>query len=199
MREPPAILVLAAGASRRMRGRDKLLEEVDGTPLILRAVRAACAAAAEVLVALPATDVARRAWLGDTPARPLSVDTVAMSASIRAGTEACRADALLLHLADMPEIGADDLTAMCDAWRHGDAPILRATTQGGRPGHPVVFDRTLFAELAALDGDVGARAVLARHPVECLALPGQRAVIDLDTPEAWADWRRRRDSGSSEN
>ncbi|MEL6586700.1 MAG: NTP transferase domain-containing protein, partial [Pseudomonadota bacterium] len=65
MRPCPAILILAAGASSRMRGRDKLLEEIDGTPLILRAVRAACAVSAEVVVALPKGDRTRSAWLTD--------------------------------------------------------------------------------------------------------------------------------------
>ncbi len=188
LRPPPAILVLAAGASTRMRGADKLLEEIDGTPLILRAVRAATGAASEVLVALPPASE-RRAWLGDTGARLLEVAERAMSASIRAGVEVCRADALLIHLADMPEIDCHMIGRLCDAWMQCTAPILRATAVDGTPGHPVIFDRAHFPTLMALRGDGGARDVMAGAEVETCALPGRAAIVDLDTPEAWAAWR----------
>ena len=192
MRPPPAILVLAAGASSRMRDADKLMEPVDGVPLVLRAVRAACAVADEVLVALPADDAVRRAALADTPARQIALRERAMSASIRAGVAACHADALTIHLADMPEIGADDLRAIAEAWSRTAAPILRAAGSDGTPGQPVTFHRALFGELLALTGDGGARTVLPRHEVTLLPLPGRRALIDLDTPEAWAAWRAER-------
>ena len=188
MRAPPAILVLAAGASSRMRGSDKLLEEVNGTPLILRAVRAALGVAAEVIVALPPASP-RRAWLGDSAARLVEVEDRAMSASLRAGVAACRAEALLVHLADMPEIDAAALAALSDVWMASTAPVLRATDADGTPGQPVIFARTLFGELSELTGDTGAREIVARHPVDTFALPGRAATTDLDTPEAWAAWR----------
>ncbi|MCK0166489.1 nucleotidyltransferase family protein [Jannaschia sp. S6380] len=191
MRPTPAILILAAGASSRMRGDDKLLQEVDGTPLLLRAVRAACAVSDEVIVTLPRNSP-RRAWLGDTPARLVELDAGAMSASIRAGVAACRAEAVLIHLADMPEIDAAAFDALATAWRNSDATILRATDADGRPGQPVVFDRTHFGALSDLSGDTGAKPILARHRVATLALPGRAATTDLDTPEDWAAWRARR-------
>ncbi|MFO6463274.1 NTP transferase domain-containing protein [Jannaschia sp. KMU-145] len=192
MRPIPAILVLAAGASSRMRGADKLLEEVDGTPLVLRAVRAACAVSPEVIVALPAGDTQRRAWLGDTPARLVDVVDRAMSASIRAGVAEVTAGALLIHLADMPEIDPVALQAVVDAWRGCDASILRATAADGTPGQPVVFGRDHFAALARLTGDRGARALLTEAGIATVALPGRAALTDLDTPEDWADWRASR-------
>ncbi|WP_308915132.1 NTP transferase domain-containing protein [Jannaschia sp. LMIT008] len=189
-RPDPAIVILAAGRSSRMRGADKLLEDVGGTPLILRAVRAACAAVAEVIVVLPATDRTRRSWLTDTPARIVDVADGGMSASIAAGIAACRGEAAMLHLADMPEIDATALGLVAAAWRTGDGPVLRAATSDGRPGHPVVFDRSLFPDLSALAGDGGARAVVARHGGAIVRLPGTAALVDLDTPEDWAAWRR---------
>lgn len=192
MRPPPAILILAAGASRRMRGDDKLLQEIDGTPLILRAVRAACAAAAEVIVTLPANDRSRRAWLGDTPALLVDVADRAMSASIRSGVAVCGADAVMIHLADMPEIGTEEMARMVEAWQRSDAATMQATAEDGSQGQPVIFHRSLFPRLSALTGDTGARSVLERHPPQHVALPGRRALTDLDTPEDWARWRAAR-------
>ncbi|MGB3406302.1 MAG: nucleotidyltransferase family protein [Jannaschia sp.] len=192
MRPLPAILILAAGASSRMRGRDKLLEEIDGTPLILRAVRAACSTVPEVLVTLPEGDRSRRAWLGDTHAQLVDVTDHSMSGSIRAGVAACTGSALLIHLADMPEINAHDLATLATAWTETDTPILRATAADGTPGQPVIFDRSLFPDLAALTGDIGAKHLLSRHELSYQALPHRHALVDLDTPEAWSDWRARR-------
>lgn len=190
-RDPPAILVLAAGASRRMRGEDKLLRAIDGTPLILRAVQAACAASGNVVVALP-PEPGRGAWLSDLPATLVEVPDRSMSASIANGVAACPAGAVLIHLADMPEIGAEDLLAMVEAWRGGIAPILRAASKDGQPGHPVVFDASLRPELMALRGDAGARPLLGRHAVDTHRLPGNHALIDLDTPEDWDAWNAMR-------
>ncbi|SDY95999.1 CTP:molybdopterin cytidylyltransferase MocA [Jannaschia faecimaris] len=187
MRAPPAILILAAGSSSRMRGTDKLLVEIDGTPLILRATRAALGVTGDVILALPPNSD-RRAWLGDTAARIVEVPDRAMSASIRAGVAACDAEAVLIHLADMPEIDARALAKLSTAWMEGSAPILRATDADGTAGQPVIFHRDLFPELLALTGDIGARDIIARHDVENCPLPGKAATTDLDTPEAWAAW-----------
>jgi CTP:molybdopterin cytidylyltransferase MocA len=190
MRPVPAIVILAAGAATRMRGEDKLLQEVDGTPLILRAVRAACAVSPEVIVALPPASP-RRAWLGDTPARVVEVADRAMSASIRAGVGSVTREAAMIHLADMPEITVREMEALSDAWAASEATILRGASADGRPGQPVIFARRHFPALMGLDGDSGAKALIAAHGTDVLRLPGEAALTDLDTPEAWEAWRAR--------
>lgn len=188
-----AILLLAAGASRRMRGADKLLEPVAGEPLLRRQARAALATGAPVVATLPPGAAARRAVLEGLDLRIVEVPDAAegMGASIRAGVAALPegASGVLLLLADLPELGAGDLAAMLA--RHAAAPgaVLRATSADGRPGHPVVFPARLFPALAALRGDAGARAVLEGAAVVPVPLPDARATTDLDTPEAWAEWR----------
>jgi CTP:molybdopterin cytidylyltransferase MocA len=172
-----------------MRGADKLLETVEGEPLVLRAARAACRAAEEAIVVIPDGGTARAAWLVDLPLRVLPVGERAMSASLRAGIAACRSDAATIHLADMPEIGAAELEAQAAAWAECDAPILQATAADGRPGQPVTFARSVFPEILRLRGDGGARPLLDRHPVAWHPLRGEAALIDLDTPEEWAAWR----------
>lgn len=183
-----AIVLLAAGASTRMRGGDKLLEMIDGTPLILQQLRRCCAVSGDVTLALPKGDRKRRAWVTDSPARVIEVADQAMSASIRAGVTGCRADALMIVLADMPEVTVADMEAMVAA--HLEAPdrIIQATS-GDRGGLPVVFPKRLFDALCALQGDRGAKALVrAEQAVPC-PLPQAHALTDLDTPEDWAAWR----------
>lgn len=191
-----ALLLLAAGASARMRGRDKLLEPVEGQPLLRRQAQAALATGARVYVTLPPGADARRAALEGLAVETVEVADAAsgMAASLRAGVAAlpktCRA--VLVVLADMPELGEDDFRRFFSTFREDpQEPILRGTAPNGRAGHPVLFPRRFFEELARLKGDQGAKPVLKAHAGEIrpIPLPDQRALTDLDTPEAWQEWR----------
>lgn len=193
------VIVLAAGASRRMAGRDKLLEPIGAQPLLTRMARAALGSAADrVQVALPPDRPERAAALDGLDVVRTIVPTPdeGMGASLRAAmaARAPTTDAVVILLADMPEIDAaaiDRLIAAFDP--HEGRTIVRATTADGRPGHPVLFGRRFFESLMQVTGDVGARDVVrasAAYLVD-VALPGDAAVTDLDTPDAWAAWRQR--------
>lgn len=187
------ILIPAAGASARMRDRDKLMEPVAGEPLLRRQARMALAVA-------PVEVTLRE----DRPARGAALDGLmlgitvlpdaaeGMAASIRHGAQRAMARAasgLMILPADMPDLRGDHLRLMLAAHEAAPDRPLRATAEDGTAGHPVLFPRGLFAELLALAGDQGARAVLARHAPLPIPLPGRAALTDLDTPEDWAAWR----------
>ncbi|WP_424976137.1 nucleotidyltransferase family protein [Dinoroseobacter sp. S124A] len=190
------ILILAAGQSRRMGGRDKLLEPVDGRPLVARQAALAAQVTRDVLVALPPRPHARYAALDGLGVTALSVPESAegMGGSLRGAVsrlpEGCTG--LLLLLGDLPEITADDLRAVLAA-RDAvpDAHIWRGTTEAGAPGHPILFSSVTFPDFAMLEGDEGGQRLIARHRdyVHLVPLPGSRARRDLDTPEDWASWR----------
>ncbi len=181
-----------------MRGRDKLLEEVAGVPLVRLMAERALAASPEVVVVLPEDGGARQAALGALPvrqvnaagAKPPMADSIAAGiAALPPGTRAA-----VILLADMPEIRAEDLTTLLARHRARPRMILRAASEDGRPGNPVLFPAWAFPHLAQLEGDRGAREMLRRHAAEVLLvpLPGRRALTDLDTPEDWAAWRASR-------
>ena len=187
------ILIPAAGASSRMRGQDKLLLEIDGTALLRRTAQIVLAAHLNVLLTLRPQDRARRETLQHLPVQILTISDAAegLSASLRGGAAAA-AGALMILPADMPDLTAQDLRRMIEAAHQTPDPILRATTDDGIPGHPVIFPPDLLPDFAHLTGDAGARSVLQSHAsrVRLIALPGQHAITDLDTPEAWALWRK---------
>jgi molybdenum cofactor cytidylyltransferase len=191
-----AILILAAGQSRRMRGADKMLEDIEGQPLIRRQAEVALAAGLPVWVALPPDRTLRRAALRGLAVTLVEVPDAAkgLSFSIKAGNAAVPADmAMILWLADLPEITREDLGRLARAAQGAPTAIIRATTAAGRPGHPIVFPPALRTELAALTGDYGARDVLKQYSAATVfvPLPANRALTDLDTPEDWAAWRLR--------
>lgn len=191
------ILLLAAGASSRMRGADKLLQEVSGRALLTERAISARATGERVYVTLPPEAAAPARWaaIEGTGVHPVAVADRAegMAASLRAGLAALPDEArgVLLLLADMPEITSGDMLSLLS--RFDGETILRGATTEGRPGHPVLFPRRDFPALTDISGDRGARDVLQREAarVRAVPLPGHHALIDLDTPEDWATWRSR--------
>lgn len=186
------ILIPAAGASSRMRGGDKLLEDVGGVPMLRRQAQMARAVCAQVVVTLRAEDAARVQVLAGLDVTVLQLGDAGegMAASIRAGARVAAAGLMILP-ADMPDLQAEDLRALIAAFDQAPAVIWRGATADGRPGHPVIFPADLRGALQQLQGDSGARGVLQQeaHRVRLIALPDHRALTDLDTPEAWAAWR----------
>ncbi|MEM6973023.1 MAG: molybdopterin-binding/glycosyltransferase family 2 protein [Pseudomonadota bacterium] len=193
-------LLLAAGASRRMAGRDKLIEVIDGQAVLrLQAEALLKSGVEEVVVVLRPDAPARRAALADLPLRLIENPRAeeGMGASLAAGMAALdpRADAVLIALADMPELTAEDHARLLAAFDPGEGrEIIRATAADGTPGHPVLFGRRFFEPLAMAAGDEGARRVVAEHGDYAVRvpLPALRATTDLDTPEEWSAWRAAR-------
>ena len=190
------ILIPAAGAARRMRGADKLLMLVDGIPQLRRLALQALMTGLPVLVTLRTGDAARRAALTGLDVAIVTVVDAeeGMAASLRAGGGLVAAgSALMVVPADMPEIGTQDMGAMIVAHLAAPEAILRGAA-GAVAGHPVVLPADLVPALGGMAGDSGARALIDRHAgrVVLVALPGRRAVLDLDSPEDWALWNAAR-------
>lgn len=192
------ILILAAGNSSRMRGRDKLMEDVDGMPLLRRTVMRAQATGSAVIVTLPAFPHPRYGALDGLDVERISVPDAGdgINASLRRGLGAVpkAADAAMVLLADMPDVTTEDIMTVLESVSFDTNTLIwRATTQSGAAGHPIVFHKSLLPPLIALEGDHGGNAVVKAHAQSTvyIALPEQHARIDLDTPEDWAAWREK--------
>ena len=188
------IAILAAGASSRMRGGDKALEEVGGRPLLRVLADRALATGHPVAVTLPPDRPERAAALvGVNVAQILVADAAdGMASSFRAVARAASGRGVLVVLADMPEIETEDMRALLDAGEATPGRIIRAASEDGGLGHPLLFPPEIVREMAHLSADEGARRILKGRQVAPCPLPGRRALIDLDTPEAWAAWRAAR-------
>ncbi len=192
------ILLLAAGQSSRMRGRDKLLEKVDGEPLLARLAKRAIATGHPVFAALPGPahpryDVLRRLSVicFDVP------DSIEGMGGTMRGSVArlpdC--DAFMILLGDLPEIEEGDIRAIFLARQAYPKDLIwRGATQDLEPGHPILFDSRLRPEFQNLTGDSGGEPIVRplKERTKLVPLEGNRARLDLDTPEEWDAWRAQR-------
>lgn len=191
-----AILILAAGASSRMGHEDKLMKDANGTPLLARVVSHAQSTQLSVFVTVPTTNHPRAALLHGTLATPIAVPdrSKGMAASICRGIDGLpdQTPGVLILPGDMPDLTTEDLTHLSLIFENNPEHIIRATTKDGRPGHPVIFPASLFPDLRQITGDQGARAVVKANKdrLKLVALPGNHALCDLDTPADWAAWRK---------
>lgn len=189
------ILILAAGQSARMRGTDKLAELIDGQPLLARIAATARSVSRQVFVALPDPSHPRLALIAGLDVTPLFLaeSSEGLSGTLRAGVAALPISRHFMVLpADLPELTAADLQAVLAAPEAApDALIWRGATEDGRPGHPILFDASLRPKFAEIAGDGGGESIVRplRPQTFLVPLPGQRARLDLDTPEDWASWR----------
>jgi len=132
------ILLLAAGQSRRMRGRDKLMEPVAGHPLLrLMAERALAAGIGPLLVALPPPPHPRHAALAGLELKTIDIPDAAegLSASLRRGIGSLppAARAVMILLADLPDLTAEDLKTVAQSFDPMSESMISARSLGRYP------------------------------------------------------------------
>jgi len=181
-------ILLAAGESRRMGYPKPLLKVGDETFVAHLAAAMLKVVAALTIVVGAHADRVRPAIPADQRIKVVDNPNWVRGqlSSIQAGIQALAPDAsaALIHLTDHPTVKAETFAAVVDAYRQSKKPIVIAR-HGGRRGHPVLFDRSLFAELLDAPEDQGARTVVNADASRVVYVdvddPG--ILLDLDTPE----------------
>ncbi len=191
-----AAIVLAAGRSTRMGADNKLLAEVGGRTMVRRVAEAALGSGARPVLLVTgnrATEV-RAALAGLEITLVDNPDFAAgLSSSLKAGIGAVPADCdgALLLLGDMPLVTGAHLDRLVAAFVAGDGAAIIVPTHEGRRGNPVLWPRAYFEEMLQLEGDAGAKRLIAAHAacVREIDLGADAIFADVDTPEALARLR----------
>ncbi len=187
-----AAVVLAAGLSARM-GRNKLLAPLAGKPLARHVAEAAAASAADPLIVVTgnqADDVeASLAGFGARFVRnPDYADglSTSLKAGIAAVPEDC--DGAMVLLGDMPDVSAALIDRLIASFSPQDGRAICVASHAGKRGNPVLWARRYFADMLALEGDIGAKQLMATNAeLVCEVEAGDDAPLtDIDTPDALA-------------
>jgi len=181
-------ILLAAGESRRM-GYPKPLLKVGDETFVSHLANVMLTVVARLTIVVgahadrvrPVIPLDPRIRIVDNP------DWVrGQLSSIKAGIRALLPDAsaALIHLTDHPTVKAETFATVAKAYRQSKKPIVIAR-HSGRRGHPVLFDRSVFAELLDAPEDQGARVVVNADAsrVVYIEVDDPGILLDLDTPE----------------
>jgi molybdenum cofactor cytidylyltransferase len=185
-------LVLAAGESKRMGGQNKLLLPFAGKTIVACAVDAILGAnVAEVIVVLGHDAAAIcNALQGRQLRFAFNADyRQGMASSIHAGLAAISpsTQAVMISLADQPLIQSEELNFLIAEFSRAVEMSIGVPTYNWQRGNPVIFDLRHRGEMLSLNGDVGCKSILARHPEAVLEIEMPTASIleDADTPAAY--------------
>jgi molybdenum cofactor cytidylyltransferase len=190
-------IILAAGRSTRMGGPNKLLAELGGKPLVRIVAEQALASKAKEAIVV----TGHQAELVEQALQGLKVKFVrnpdfaeGLASSVKAGvaTVADDVDGAVICLGDMPMISPQLIDHLIEAFAPDRGNLIAVPVSGGRRGNPVLWSRRFFKELMTLDGDVGARHLIAKHNEVVAEVPveGDAAFLDIDTPEGLEVARR---------
>lgn len=184
-----ALLLLAAGASRRM-GRPKQLLPWKDTTLLNHAIQTALSCKSDdviVILGSEAETIQKNLQKGNYKILVHKEWDKGLGSTIGKGVTYLEASdpaipAVLIMLGDQPLLGSDHLNALIERFKKEGKGII-ATDYGAKLGVPAVFSREYFAELARLQGDSGAGKLIASHADSVIGIPGGSRTADLDTPE----------------
>jgi molybdenum cofactor cytidylyltransferase len=188
-------VILAAGTSSRMGKAKQLLSLGKSTVLAQTLAHVESAALDEIVLVLGASAEEIHRQLPSSPELKIVVNTAyqqGMASSLRAGLSAVdpNSDAALIVLGDQPFVRPQTLDRIVEEYCRSRAQIVIPVHQGQR-GNPVLLDRSIFAEVMALEGDIGSRAIFARHldGIVNVEVDDAGILLDLDEP---ADYERLR-------
>ena len=185
-------VLLAAGESKRLTGdRPKQLLLIDGEPLVRRVAKNVLASRLrELIVVVGFMADSVRPVLSDLEVNIVNNVEYAkgQSSSVKLGlrlvdSSACAA---LFIPADQPFLSSTLLDELISTYEGSGGPIVMPTYKGRR-GAPLLFDRSLFPELASITGDEGGRQILKHHQsgIVTVTLDSERPLLDIDTPEIY--------------
>ncbi len=178
-------LVMAAGNAKRFED-NKLAAELDGKPLIQRALEAVPGELFHrVTVVTQYAQIERlAACFGFQTVHNLHPDW-GISHTIFLGTRAMQdCDAIIYLVSDQPLLNRDSVASVVEGWMRAPEYIFGAAHQGKR-GNPCIFPRRFFPELMALKEDNGGNQVIRRHmeDLRLVEIPKQE-LTDVDTRRA---------------
>jgi molybdenum cofactor cytidylyltransferase len=179
-------LLLAAGGGTRF-GSQKLLARAHGDPIVATAARTLAPLVDRLIVVVGSDAQAVTDALAGIDAtlveNPRWADGLSTSLQLGVGAAPRETKAVIVALGDQPGIDPAVVRKVIARWRETGRPIVSTRYRGNR-GHPVLLGCSVFGEVGAISGDVGARSLMERDASRVAFVDVDRdAPPDVDTPD----------------
>ncbi|MFN3211580.1 MAG: NTP transferase domain-containing protein [Henriciella sp.] len=178
-RQNTAVILLAAGASSRFEEGDKLLADLNGKSVLEHASTVAATTAYAAKLAITPGSGSKRSDLLQTQGWEIVGNPDhrnGQASSLRCGLDKIKhnkdIDQVILLLGDMPHVPSSHLKDMLTLAEQNRVTAIMSDCEGVLCP-PALFKRVHFEELAALEGDRGAKSVF-------MALNSGAATLPLD-------------------
>ena len=191
-----SMIVLAAGKSTRMRGKNKLLADVEGVPMIRRVVEAALQSKVDEVIVVLGWEAERvRQVLAGLPCNTIlnlgfeNGQSSSVRIGLKAVSEATRA--VLVLPGDVASIDPRSINMVIDEYNAHKGLIVVAG-HNGETGHPILFDHNLFHEIEQINEEsYGLKSVVQHHgeEVRIVEVGTANVLRDIDTPDELKELR----------
>ena len=185
-----AILLLAAGESKRM-GKPKQLLKWGKSTLLNHSIKQAVASKADaVYVVLGANYDQVVASITDPTVTILNHKkwNQGLGSSLGYGVRKLadrNFNGILLMLADQPEVDTSFLNKLISAFEKSQKPIISTAYKKGTGGVPVLFGKSYFKHLLSLSGEIGGKQLIENNVSSALLIEPKNPIKDIDTVEAY--------------
>lgn len=174
-------IILAAGSSTRM-GKNKLMLEVNGRPLIYNVIESAVSSVMDEVIL-----VYGKYNLETVLPKVYNPDFAnGMSTSLIRGVEGYTGDAVVFLLGDMPYITSETINLICRTFLYGSKNIV-VPVYNGKRGNPVLMGKKYFQDILSTSGDKGARDIINSNlnDVAFLEVNDSSVLLDIDDVESY--------------
>ena len=191
-------ILLAAGESRRMGGRNKLELTIDDLPLVSHTAHTLLASRLAELVVVLGHEAERvRSHLEGLPLT-LVVNPhyrEGQMTSVHAGLAALsgRCDGVMVCLSDQPLLESADINRLIDAFNSRKRGSVLVPTYEGRRGNPIVLAYAHREAILSGNRNLGCKRFIERNPelVETFEMDSDHVLFDLDTPDEYRELLKR--------
>ena len=186
-------VVLAAGRSSRMGNNNKLLEEINGVPVlhnVMNSIRGSAITDTIVVLGYEADKVKSSLNGYKTKSVYNAKYQTGLSSSIKTGIEALNTsiDGVIIVLGDMPGITREILNTLIRYFNPEEGAEICVPTYKNQPGNPVLWSKRFFPELCKIEGDIGGRDLIHKYSEFVVQCPVKTDAIhqDVDTQDQLA-------------
>tara|TARA_B110000444_G_scaffold259326_1_gene302712 strand:+ start:1488 stop:2111 length:624 start_codon:yes stop_codon:yes gene_type:complete len=191
-----AAVVLAAGSSRRMGNKNKLLEKIKSKTMIRTVVSTLSQSSIDKILVVAGFQSDRlKIELEDMNIEVVQNDLfeLGLSSSLKVGLFALPSniDVAAIILGDMPFLKITEIHNLIAACTAGDERTIVVPSVEGLSGNPVLWPRYYWPEIIALEGDQGAQSLIAKYSdyVVTVAVGDVGCFVDIDTPKELVQYR----------